>query len=244
MTLTAQQDAFGRALVDADAGGRTCEIVERDDGFIDVSDMSAAYLQQPHELDEGEATALSHARERVLDVGCGAGRHALALQARGHEVVGIDTSPGAVEVARRRGVTDARVMSITEASRRTLGRFDTFVMMGNNFGLMGSARRTAWLLRRFAAMGTDDARIIAQSLDVYRTKNPAHLNYHHLNRQRGRMPGQVRIRVRYLQYATPWFDYLMVSPAEMRELLEGTAWRLSAILHERGPVYTALIEKR
>ena len=37
--------------------------------------------------------------ERVLDVGCGPGRHALALAAAGFEVVGVDISPDFVELA-------------------------------------------------------------------------------------------------------------------------------------------------
>lgn len=39
------------------------------------------------------------AGERVLDVGCGTGRHSRALAARGFEVVGVDISPRFVEVA-------------------------------------------------------------------------------------------------------------------------------------------------
>jgi hypothetical protein len=63
-------------------------------------------------------------------------RVALELQARGREVVGIDSSPLAVEVARRRGVRDARVLPFEQVGP-ALGRFDTVVMYGNNFGLFG-----------------------------------------------------------------------------------------------------------
>ena len=41
--------------------------------------------------------------------------------------------------------------------------------------------------------------------------NPLHLAYQAWNRQLGRMPGQIRIRVRCVLHKTPWFDYLMVS---------------------------------
>ena len=88
--------------------------------------------------------------DSVLDVGCGAGRVCLHLQEQGHEVIGIDNSPLAVKVARERGVQDARVLSITQASRNKLGQVDTIVMMGNNFGLFASPKRARWLLRRFA----------------------------------------------------------------------------------------------
>src|SRR5215218_1037002 len=41
-----------------------------------------------------------HEGERVLDVGCGPGRHALALARRGIDVVGVDLSEDFVALAR------------------------------------------------------------------------------------------------------------------------------------------------
>lgn len=38
----------------------------------------------------------------VLDVGCGTGENALFLASRGHEVWGVDSAPGAIEIARRK----------------------------------------------------------------------------------------------------------------------------------------------
>ncbi len=38
------------------------------------------------------------------------------------------------------------------------------------------------------------------------------------------MPGQARLRYRYLHYATPWFDYLFVSQDEMAAMLADTGW--------------------
>ncbi len=58
------------------------------------------------------------------------------------------------------------------------------------------------------------------------------------------MPGEVRIRVRYRTYATPWFDYLMVSKEEMAGILEDTGWGITGILASDTPAYVAIIEKR
>ena len=79
--------------------------------------------------------------------------------------------------------------------------------------------------------------------DVYQTHVRAHLAYHKLNRKRGRMPGQVRIRIRYEDYATPWFDYLLVSPSEMAGVLKGTGWSIERTLKSGGPAYIAVIRK-
>ena len=57
------------------------------------------------------------------------------------------------------------------------------------------------------------------SFDPYGTKDPHDLAYHERNRRRGRLGGQIRLRVRYKAYATPWVDYLMVSFDEMEEIV-------------------------
>jgi SAM-dependent methyltransferase len=167
---------------------------------------------------------------------------ALYLQERGHEVVGIDLSPLAVEVSRRRGVRNARELTVTRVGRN-LGLFDTIVMFGNNFGLMGSRRRAPWLMRRFRSIANEGARILAESVNPYKTENEEHLAYHEHNRRRGQMAGQLRIRIRHRQYATPWFDYLLASPEEMAELAEGTGWELERVIDVGEHVYVGVLER-
>jgi SAM-dependent methyltransferase len=226
--LREEEDAFGRALLDQFKGGNERVIVERDDGYVDTEQV-AWYFRTIRHWHASERQALRHVRGRVLDVGAGAGRVALELQQRGHEVVAIDLSPLAIEVCRKRSVRDARVLRLTGIDS-SLGRFDTVVMFGNNFGLVENPRRARWFLRRLRTITTDDARIIAVSRDPYGTKDPHHLAYHEGNRRRARMGGQIRLRVRYRLYATPWVDYLMVSSAEMEEIISGTGWKLDRVL--------------
>jgi hypothetical protein len=58
------------------------------------------------------------------------------------------------------------------------------------------------------------------------------------------MAGQIRLRVRYRDYATPWFDYLFLSHDELETLLKGTGWGLSRTVEDELPVYVAVIEKQ
>jgi SAM-dependent methyltransferase len=235
------EDGYGQMLLAGLEGRDTIEIVERDDGFIEAAGGPSIYLapfRRWHPLDR---KAMRFVRGRVLDVGCGGGRVSLHLQERGQEVVGIDISPGAVEVCRRRGVGDARLCSIDDVDE-SLGVFDTIVMLGNNFGLFASAAKAKRLLRRFHRLTSEHGRIVAETRDVYRTDDPVHLAYHERNRSRGRMSGQIRIRVRYRDQATPWFDYLMVSQDELDSLLDGTGWQLQRVL-ESGDTYVAIIDK-
>jgi hypothetical protein len=55
--------------------------------------------------------------------------------------------------------------------------------------------------------------------------------------------GQVRIRVRYREFVGGWFDYMLVSKDEIRDILEGTNWKLSRTIDSGGPDYVAVIEK-
>ena len=92
-------------------------------------------------------------------------------------------------------------------------------------------------------MTSPEARIVAECLNPYRTDDPAHLAYHRRNRKRGRLPGQVRIRIRYRQYATPWFDCLFVSPKEMQRLVHGAGWTVGRLVDDGGLQYVAVLEK-
>jgi hypothetical protein len=116
-------------------------------------------------------------------------------------------------------------------------------MMGNLFGLFESPRKAKHFLRTLHRMTSRKARIIAETVDPYKTKDPDHLAYHMRNRKRGRMPGQVRMRVRYKKFATPWFDFLLVSKKEMIEILKDTGWRIGRIISDTSPRYVAIIEK-
>jgi SAM-dependent methyltransferase len=235
------EDGYGQMLLAALDGRETIEIVERDDGFIEAAGGPRLYLAPFRRWPAPHRQAMRFARGRVLDVGCGGGRVCLHLQERGQDVVGIDISPGAVETCRRRGVKDARLCSIDDVDD-SLGRFDTIVMLGNNFGLFGSRAKAKRLLRRFHRLTTERGRIVAETRDIYRTDDPAHLAYQKRNRARGRMSGQIRLRVRHRDYATPWFDYLMVSRDELEDLLDRTGWRLGRVL-ESEDTYVAIIEK-
>ena len=242
--LTDTQDAYGHLISDRHNGQENVEVVEREDGFIDTSRLGPQnYFAEYEDWAEHQKHAMQYATGRVLDIGCGAGRHSIYLQEHGHYVLGTDNSPLAIQTCQRRGLKNAVVTSITQLNSK-IGTFDTILMMGHNFGLIGNYKRAKWLLRRFAAMTSGIAKIIAETMDPYETTDPGYLAYHQFNRDRGRMSGQLKLRVRYKQYTTPWFDYLFVSKSEMEDILDGTGWQVKCYIDASDtPSYVAILAK-
>jgi SAM-dependent methyltransferase len=239
-----KRDAYGQQMWAFLRGGSPVEIVERDDGYVNAAASNASYFAELRHWSRPEQRAIRFARGRTaLDVGCGAGRVALHLQARGFRVTAIDNSPLAVKTAAKRGVKDARLLPFENIGTLPLDSMDTVVMFGNNFGLFGSSSRAKRLLRRLHRITRDGAVLLAQSLDPYQTNEPAHHEYQRRNRRRGRMPGQIRIRIRFNQWIGPWFDYLLVSPAEMSALVDGTGWDVDRFFTHDDARYVAVIRR-
>lgn len=237
-------DAYGHAIRDYHETGDGFEVVERDDGWIGPSGGPADYFRRYEEWPARQRDAMEHVHGRVLDIGCGAGRHALYLQEQGHEVVGIDVSPNALAVCRDRGLDDVRELGIGDVDQLD-GPFDTVLMLGNNFGLVGTSETAPDRLHALAAVTASGATLIAESRDPYATDDPHHLAYHGDNEARDRLGGALRIRVRYKRHATEWFDYLLASPAEMETIVGGTPWRVAHFIDgdEDAAEYVGILRK-
>lgn len=236
-----ENDAYGQEIWNRYLGNTNFEIIERDDGHIDSGNANLYFLEYK-DWPSAERTAIRHARGIALDVGCGAGRAALYLQKKGLKVLAIDNSPLAVKVAKLRGVKSARVVPIQNISTLR-GPFDTIVMFGNNFGLFGGKQMARRLLRAMHRITSPGALIIAGATDPYTTTDPIHLAYLRRNRLRGRMSGQLRLRVRYRMTRGNWFDYLFASQEEVRALTARTGWEVREIVPSPGPGYVVILKK-
>jgi SAM-dependent methyltransferase len=235
-------DPFGHMLDAIDRGrGRPVEIVERDDGVF-FTGGGEDYLRPFEKWWWEERRAIRLARGRVLDLGSGGGRVLIHLQSRGFEAVGIEASPLVARVARRRGARNVRVMRVEEVDHR-LGTFDTVVMFGNNFGMLGSVSKTRRLLKRLVGLTSDRARILAGSATPYPARTATQRAYFAHNRKLGKPPGTIRIRLHYAQHVTSWLDWLFVSPRELERIVAGTGWRMTKLVKRDAPQYVAILER-
>ena len=160
----AAAEPLAAALMDHHLSGRPRRVrAARADGVVfDIE--TEEYFTLEGQLGELDGLALDHCRGRVLDVGAGAGRHALELERRGREVVAIDLSPICTRLCSMRGVRDARtfdVMSLCDAE--TLGRFDTIFFGMQTIGVAGGFETLVRLLERLRPCLAPGGQILADS---------------------------------------------------------------------------------
>ncbi|TFG30646.1 class I SAM-dependent methyltransferase [Candidatus Thorarchaeota archaeon] len=225
-------DPWDEIMKDAVKGIPGEYIIERDDGreeILSVIDYDASLL----EWNEPERLGIQHVRGKVLDIGCGAGRVALFLQNQGHEIVGIDSSPGAIEACKMKGLREAYIMSVDNLDFPD-AVFDTVIMYGNNFGLSGDDKNIVGMLESLHIITTSEGIIIAGSADVEKTNDQSHLDYHQRNLEMNRPKGLIRLRVKYKDLVGDWSDLRLASPQEMRSLAEKAGWKLSRVYDGEG----------
>ena len=157
-------DIFGKAIRDFYGSGTPDDIIvhspDFEDDVIPVPYLFRTFAEMP----AIEQKALQECRGRVLDVGCGAGSHALFLQEeRKLEVTAIDTSEGAVEVSRLRGIRDSRQISFEEFSGE---RFDTLLLLMNGTGIVGKMSRLDEFFSKLKALLHPDGQVLIDSSDL------------------------------------------------------------------------------
>jgi SAM-dependent methyltransferase len=96
--------------------------------------------------DGAEETVLARAVGPVLDIGCGVGRHVVALRRRGVRAVGVEISAVAAAIARERG---AEVIRASAFEHPKTSDWRTILLLDGNIGIGGDAAR---VLRRAASL--------------------------------------------------------------------------------------------
>lgn len=156
----------------------------------------------------------------VLDVGCGPGRHVLALARRGVMSLGIDVAPGAVQIARRQGapVLERSVFDRVPGT----GRWGSALLLDGNVGIGGDPvtllGRVAQLLRAPTAGSRDPAPRILVEVEPPGAPSGQHLA--RLELEDG-SPG-------------PWFPWARVGAMETRSLAAAAGCQLADLWEEAG----------
>lgn len=105
--------------------------------------------------------------ERLLDVACGTGRHALRLARRGADVVGVDATEAYLRVARRaaRKLKNARFMRGDMRRLPFSGEFDAAVNLWTSFGYFDTPAEDLEALRAVARALKPGGRFLIDVID-------------------------------------------------------------------------------
>jgi len=211
----------------------------RDDGEESEAPLEW-YFSGPEDWPEVEHTAFADVRGRVLDAGCGAGRAALWLQEQGYDAVGVDRSPGAVAVARDRGVENAIVGDMGDPGLFE-DAFDTVLVAGQQVGVAGDGDGVRELLDAFAAVTGPDGRVIADVSDP--TEAPDEFREYLGDVSDG--TATRTFRTVYDGAVGEPITLFMCSPDALRELVAETPWSIETLygVEDEGGHFYFVLEK-
>jgi SAM-dependent methyltransferase len=159
------KDLFGKAILDYQTNDSPEEIIT-ETSISEADEMSVSYLFRTYnEMPELEQKALQLAKGSVLDVGCGAGSHTLALQnERKLDVTAIDISENAVRACQLRGIKNVKVANILDLDEEN--KFDTILLLMNGTGIFGTLNETAKYLQKLKSLLNEGGQILIDSSDL------------------------------------------------------------------------------
>lgn len=161
---TSVKDIFGRAISAYYHEKDTTDIQVHSPDF-DEDVIPVPYLFRNYgEMPPLEQKALQLAKGKVLDVGSGAGSHSLYLQQEKNlQLTSIDTSKGAVEVSRLRGIKDARNIDFFNLKDE---KFDTILMLMNGSGIIGKLNQLDKFFKKTRELLNPNGKVLLDSSDL------------------------------------------------------------------------------
>ena len=158
------KDLFGKAILDYQTDNSPEDLIT-ETNISEADVMSVSYLFRDFsDMPKLEQKALQLCKGRVLDVGCGAGSHALYLQnVKQLDVLAIDISANAVEACKLRGIKKAQVQNILEVQGE---KFDTIVLLMNGTGIFGTLKETSKYLQKLKSLLNPGGQILIDSSDI------------------------------------------------------------------------------
>lgn len=157
------KDLFGQAILDYQTNNFPENIIT-ETNISEEDEMDVAYLFRSYkEMPKIEQKALQLSKGKVLDIGCGAGSHALYLQEKGLDVMGIDISEKAIEACQLRNIKNVKACDVLEYADE---KFDTLLLLMNGTGIFGKLNQISKYLTHLKSLLNEGGQILIDSSDL------------------------------------------------------------------------------
>lgn len=219
------KDIFGKALFDYWKGKTETPFFLREKGGTLSKSSVQPYFDK--KLFRIEEKVLKFAKGKILDIGCGAGRHVLYLQMRKFDVVGIDISPKAVRVCKARGCKKVKVANVYKFNSKDT--FDTLILLGRNIGMGGTISGTKKLFKKLNTLANKNALLLLTDFNANEMGKSFYVN---------------KIRIEYGNLIGDWFNWIRFSPDLITQIGNECGWATVKIYKEKGGNYAAVLKKK
>jgi SAM-dependent methyltransferase len=190
------------------------------------------YFRQPEEMPLLELRAIEECKGKVLDIGAGAGSHALLLQQKGFLVTALDISEKAVAVMKDRGVKKAVQGDIMQFEGE---KFDTLLLLMNGIGLTGTIQGLRIFLSHAKDLLNIGGQLLFDSSDVaylYKNKPLPGKNYY----------GEISFQYEYKKQITDWFTWLYIDQKTLRKIAIAEGWQMQVLFVDEMDQYLVKLE--
>ncbi|REE02086.1 class I SAM-dependent methyltransferase [Marinoscillum furvescens] len=224
------KDLHGQAIRDYYRNQTTHPLVLHN-SYDDPEEMSVeVFFREEEDLSVLEHLALIEAKGSVLDLGAGAGAHALILESRGFDVTALENSPGCIEVMKQSGVTKVIDQNYQEHS----ATYDTVLVLMNGLGLAGTLQGLTPFLRKCKSLLRPGGQLLIDSSDI------SYLYECGVDRPKGYY-GEVRYCYEYKGEMGEWFDWLYVDQKTLATYVRQAGMQLEILHTEETDQYLARI---
>jgi SAM-dependent methyltransferase len=216
-------DIFGQALFDEYKGTKAKNKLWIHNKYGPKEEMPLdVYFRIENEMPELELLALDQCQGSVLDIGAGAGSHALILQERKIDVTALDISGMAVNIMLQRGVRHALEKDVFTYTGQ---KYDTLLLMMNGIGLCGTIQQLRLFLQHAKQLLNKEGQLIFDSSDIaylYEGNMPHGDTYY----------GEVEYQYAYKGQKTDWFKWLYVDEAKLISIALEEGWATEIIYED------------